>query len=72
MNLQLQQQLKGMIEETGSVLHEPYVTTKHGQLRSKRKSNKDPLSAVDDLATLENLDEVDKNHKGFGVSLGVK
>ena len=42
----------------GSVLHEPYVTTKHGQLRSKRKQNKDPISAVDDLATLENLEEV--------------
>jgi hypothetical protein len=47
-----------MMEAMGIVIHEPYVTTKHGELRSKRKANKDPISAVDDLATLENLEEV--------------
>ncbi|ELU11296.1 hypothetical protein CAPTEDRAFT_226099 [Capitella teleta] len=46
-----------MMQAMGLVLHEPYVTTKHGQLRSKRKANTDPISAVDDLATLENLEE---------------
>ena len=47
-----------MITETGRVIHEPYVTTKHGKLRSKRKSKNEPISATDDLATLENLEEV--------------
>ena len=41
----------------GKVMHEPYVTTKHGQLRSKRKAKKEPISNIDDLATLENLEE---------------
>ena len=37
----------------------PYATTKHGKLKSKRKSK--PyinMQKIDDLATLENLDEV--------------
>ena len=40
------------------MIHEPYVTTKHGKLRSKRKSKNEPISATDDLATLENPEEV--------------
>ena len=51
-----------MITETGRVIHEPYVTTKHGKLRSKRKSKNEPISATDDLATLENLEEVSDSH----------
>ncbi len=56
-----------LITETGRVLHEPYVTTKHGKLRSKRKSRNQPIAATDDLATLENLEEV-----GEKVELGRK
>lgn len=55
---QLKESLLEMITATGRVIHEPYVTTKHGKLRSKRKSNNEPISATDDLATLENLEEV--------------
>ena len=51
-------QLKEMLLDVDKELHEPYVTTKHGQLRSKHKTNKEPISAVDDLATLDNLEEV--------------
>jgi len=47
-----------MLIDLDEELHEPYVTTKHGQLRSKHKAKKEPLSAVDDLATLDNLEEV--------------
>lgn len=39
-------------------VHAPDVTTKHGQLKSGRKSRKDTTPTVDDLATLEVLDEV--------------
>ncbi|KAK2170162.1 hypothetical protein LSH36_4g17098 [Paralvinella palmiformis] len=53
----LQAQLKEMLIDLDEELHEPYVTTKHGQLRSKHKAKKEPLSAVDDLATLDNLEE---------------
>lgn len=49
-----------LIKETGKILHEPYVTTKHGKLRTKRKTCTEPISAVDDLATLEHLEEVEK------------
>ncbi len=55
---QVQEKLLELILETGKVLHEPYVTTKHGKLRSKRKSNNDPIAVVDDLALLEDLEEV--------------
>ena len=54
-----------MITETGRVIHEPYVTTKHGKLRSKRKSKNEPISATDDLATLENLEEVRLSQTGI-------
>ena len=60
---QIKSKLIELIKETGKTLHEPYVTTKHGKLRSKRKSCREPISAVDDLATLENLEEV--NHEFY-------
>ena len=55
---QLREQLMRLIRDTGKVIHEPYVTTKHGRLRSKRKSKREPIPAIDDLATLEDLTEV--------------
>lgn len=36
----------------------PHVTTKHGQFKSGRKNHKESSLTVDDLATLETLDEV--------------
>ena len=36
----------------------PVVTTKHGRLRSNRKSRHDVLTTVENLATMEVLDEV--------------
>ena len=39
-------------------VHAPDVTTKHGQLKAGRKSRKDAIPTVDDLATLEVLNEV--------------
>ena len=48
------EQRKYMVE-----LHKmPEVTTKHGKFKSKRKSKRHSPYTVDDLATLENFDEV--------------
>ena len=50
------EQRKYMVE-----LHKmPEVTTKHGKFKSKRKSKRHSPYTVDDLATLENFDEVYK------------
>jgi hypothetical protein len=56
--LQLRAQLQEMLLDLDNEIHEPYFTTKHGQLRSKHKAKTEPISAVDDLATLDNLEEV--------------
>ena len=47
-----------MIKDTGRVLHEPYATMKDGHLRSKKKNKKSPLSVADDLAAMEDLEDV--------------
>ena len=47
-----------LIKDTGKVLHEPYITMKEGNFRSKKKNKKSPLSVADDLAAMENLEEV--------------
>lgn len=41
-----------------TTLHEPEITAKKGRLKSRRKSRKENINTTDDLATLENLDEV--------------
>ncbi|XP_070187968.1 myosin-IIIb-like isoform X1 [Littorina saxatilis] len=51
---------KKLSEITSKMEHKvaaPDVTTKHGQLKSGRRSRKDPSPTADDLATLEILDE---------------
>ena len=57
---QIREQLLELIKDTGKVLHEPYVTMKDGHLRSKKKNKKSPLSVADDLAAMEDLEEVRK------------
>lgn len=42
-----------------TTLHEPEITAKKGRLKSRRKSRKENIKTSDDLATLENLDEVE-------------
>ncbi|XP_064647040.1 myosin-IIIa-like isoform X3 [Lineus longissimus] len=54
---ELTKELEEMIRKVGRIIHKPDVTTKHGRLKSKRKSRKAMISTVDDLATLEILDE---------------
>ena len=63
MQVRLKEQLKQIIDKQKILLNQmkrlPYATTKHGKLKSKRKSK--PyinMQKIDDLATLENLDEV--------------
>jgi hypothetical protein len=41
-----------------TTIHEPEITAKKGKLKSRRKSRKGTIKTSDDLATLENLDEV--------------
>ncbi|XP_013411135.1 myosin-IIIb isoform X2 [Lingula anatina] len=50
-------ELKSLISETERTIHEPEITTKHGRLKSKPISRKSTMKTVDDLATLENLEE---------------
>lgn len=63
-----------------TTLHEPEITAKKGRLKSRRKSRKGNISTTDDLATLENLDEVNLffeqcveiiNHKFRFNSIGI-
>ncbi|XP_036367897.1 myosin-IIIb-like isoform X6 [Octopus sinensis] len=51
----LKQKLTNMVHQMNPVIHTPDVTTKHGQLKSKRASKR-PVNVPDDLATLETLD----------------
>uniref|UniRef100_A0A0L8IHL0 Myosin motor domain-containing protein n=1 Tax=Octopus bimaculoides TaxID=37653 RepID=A0A0L8IHL0_OCTBM len=50
----LKQKLTNMVHQMNPVIHTPDVTTKHGQLKSKRASKR-PVNVPDDLATLETL-----------------
>ncbi|KAL8563942.1 hypothetical protein ACOMHN_059372 [Nucella lapillus] len=54
---QLRQRLSELTSEMEHKVHAPDVTTKHGQLKSGRKSRKDTRPLIDDLATLEVLEE---------------
>jgi serine/threonine protein kinase len=58
----LREKLKDLVQEQRKYMVElnkmPEVTTKHGKFKSKRKSKRHSPYTVDDLATLENLDEV--------------
>ena len=56
--MQLSKKLAELTSEMEHRVHAPDVTTKHGQLKSGRKSRKDTTPLVDDLATLEVLTEV--------------
>lgn len=56
--MQLRKQLIELTAEMEHVVHAPDITTKHGQFKSGRKLRKDATPTVDDLATLEVLDEV--------------
>ncbi|GAB1606866.1 myosin-IIIb-like [Argonauta hians] len=51
----LKKKLRDMVHQMNPVIHTPDVTTKHGQLKSKRASKR-PVNVPDDLATLEALD----------------
>ena len=42
-----------------TTLHEPEITAKKGRLKSRHKSRKENIKTSNDLATLENLDEVE-------------
>nr|KAG5713513.1 hypothetical protein BaRGS_025061 [Batillaria attramentaria] len=53
----LRKKLVELISKMEHEVHAPDVTTKHGQLKSGRKPRKDATPTVDDLATLEVLDE---------------
>ncbi|KAL3856081.1 hypothetical protein ACJMK2_015277 [Sinanodonta woodiana] len=53
----LKEKLIALTARMERIIHEPDVTTKQGQLKSHRKSRKEPLQSVDDLAMLEVLDE---------------
>ena len=57
---QIQDELARLVASSShqTVLHKPYITTKHGQLRSHAGSAHDVMSGVNDLATLESLTEV--------------
>lgn len=59
---QLREKLKALVQEQRKYMVElnrmPEVTTKHGKFKSKRKSKRHSPYTVDDLATLENFDEV--------------
>jgi myosin heavy subunit len=63
MQNELREKLKKLIEEQKySTLNDPnknppYVTSKHGKLKSKRKSKPYSPQTVDDLATMEIFDE---------------
>ncbi|XP_074662164.1 myosin-IIIb-like [Tubulanus polymorphus] len=50
-------EIKEMMSCMGRVFHEPDTTTKHGRLKSKRKSKKNCPNAFDDLAMLQELNE---------------
>ncbi|KAL5006119.1 hypothetical protein ScPMuIL_017277 [Solemya velum] len=52
----LKTQLQSLTARMDRTIPEPEVTSKRGRLKSKRKSQK-AVNTVDDLATLENLDE---------------
>ena len=62
---QLKDKLKNLVQEQRKYMVElhkmPEVTTKHGKFKSKRKSKRHSPYTVDDLATLENFDEVSFN-----------
>lgn len=63
MQTQLREQLKQIISDQNNLMNEfkrnpPCVTTKHGKLRSKRKSKPYVPQTADDLASLEIFDEV--------------
>ena len=59
---QFREQLKQVIDEQKRLMSDlkknpPHVTTKHGKLKSKRKSKPYSPQTVDDLAALETFDE---------------
>lgn len=70
-NTQLRDKLKTLVQEQRKYMVElhrlPEVTTKHGKFKSKRKSKRHSPYTVDDLAALENFDEV--NQKIFQFNL---
>lgn len=57
-NEQFQKRLRELTSKMETTLHEPEITAKKGRLKSRRKSRRENISTTDDLATLENLDEV--------------
>lgn len=65
--IQLREKLKVLVQEQRKYMVElnrmPEVTTKHGKFKSKRKSKRHSPYTVDDLATLENFDEVNRPFK---------
>ncbi|PVD37741.1 hypothetical protein C0Q70_00342 [Pomacea canaliculata] len=54
---ELRKQLVELISKMEQRVEPPHVTTKHGQFKSGRKNHKESSLTVDDLATLETLDE---------------
>ena len=58
---QFQKRLRELTSKMETTLHEPEITAKKGRLKSRRKSRKENIKTSDDLATLENLDEVEIN-----------
>lgn len=67
----LREKLRLLVQEQRKYMFEinkmPEVTTKHGKFKSKRKSKHHSPYTVDDLATLENLDEVIYLHFQFRI-----
>ena len=57
---QIEQELKRLVTSSAHsrLLHKPYVTTKHGQLRSHAGSTTGGMASAHDLAKLETLTEV--------------
>ena len=46
------------MKDSGKVLDVPYVTMNDGHFKSKNEKKMSPLSVADDLAAMEDLEEV--------------
>ncbi|XP_071101473.1 myosin-IIIb-like isoform X2 [Haliotis cracherodii] len=51
------EKLKQLTSEMERTIHEPDITTKHGRMKSRRKSRREAIQTADDLASLETLDD---------------